>query len=197
MTKPFLAALVVSVLSVSAFAQSWEEQVNAVTAAAADAAVVGNIVHGSSAAKPVSPFALTVECTDIPGSGANSYYFVPKTLEFAIHLGNVYTLEQVPAGKFIRVDYDGVQNNPRNAKLADYNGESVSRAAYSIRQFSCDTQDYEWTIATPSLVRQGAETSRPIVVHANVSTRGQTDYDQDWNCTAWWVNHPARPMPRD
>jgi hypothetical protein len=178
MNMKSLFAAVLCLAASAAAAQNFEAQI-AETVAAARRSV-----------KTESPFAKVVDCD------GNSEYYLSGPMRFYVRLDDKTSLDQIPADKWISVRADKV--SPRDeTRLDDYGGVSLNRSTYSIRQWSCDTQDYEFTIATPSLVRQGDEKTRKIAVHAHVETRGQTDYDGELSCTASWVVAPIPPRGRD
>jgi hypothetical protein len=109
-------------------------------------------------------------------------------LRFYTRLGSVRSLEQLPADDDQRLSVwngDSPKADESAAGLDDYRSASVSRKLFHYDAWSCDTQDYWFSIATEDLAARSAdEASRPVKMHLRQETRGGVDFEGDLSCVA-------------
>lgn len=137
--------------------------------------------QGAATAKPQpSPFAVSVVCPAAKGT-----YF-SEGFKLYTRLGSFASVDALPAGaKELSLPYGGPGKDETG--FNDYWSASVGRDTFRYSSWSCDTQDYYFTIATKSLARASADVkSAPVTVHARVETRGSVDFEGDLACTANW-----------
>ncbi|MBI3565804.1 MAG: hypothetical protein HY079_11450 [Elusimicrobia bacterium] len=156
MSKTFLA-LSVLLAAAAASAQTFEARV----ADASSQARLG--IQGLP-----TTYAKSIVCADPPAAA-----YLPKDLKFYTHL------DGKPVTK-LPVDDTA-------SRLNDYRGAGVRDGKWHYDAWSCDTTDYWFEFRMSDLVRgSNTETSRAIKGRVKVETRGQTDFEGDLDCVAYW-----------
>jgi hypothetical protein len=113
---------------------------------------------------------------------------VMAELRFYTRLEAVRSLDQLPTDDSHALSLwggDSPKADESAAGLDDYRSASVSRQLYHYDAWSCDTQDYWFSIATDELAARSAdEASRPVRLHLRQETRGGVDFEGELSCVA-------------